>query len=49
MAEIDPNVQRLWRQLEEEEQRAALEKKRLQEVWLKLSSMHQDQEGRRKK
>ena len=43
----DPEVQRLWYQLEEEEQNAVLERKRLQEIWLKVSAMHRENEERR--
>lgn len=36
----DPGVQRLWEQLEDEEQAIVMERQRLQDIWRKISSMH---------
>ena len=37
---LDPGVQRLWDQLEDEEQAIVLERRRLQDIWRKISTMH---------
>lgn len=36
----DPGVQRLWEQLEDEEQAIAMERRRLQDIWKNISAMH---------
>ncbi|CAM9554833.1 unnamed protein product [Scytosiphon promiscuus] len=37
---VDPGVQHLWDQLEDEEQAIKVERRRLQEIWTKISAMH---------
>ncbi|CAM9913103.1 unnamed protein product, partial [Chrysoparadoxa australica] len=39
---VDPTIQALWAQLEKEGQRVVLEKHRLQEIWMKIVAMHQE-------
>ncbi|CAM9618362.1 unnamed protein product, partial [Phaeothamnion confervicola] len=36
----DPEVARWWSQLENEERNVAIERRRLQEIWVKISAMH---------
>jgi hypothetical protein len=47
MASTDPSVTRLWHQLEEEEKKVVLERKRLQEIWQKIAQMHSVNEAKR--
>lgn len=37
---VDPGVKRLWEQLEDEEQAIVMERRRLQDIWKKISAMH---------
>jgi hypothetical protein len=47
-AMVDPRVGRLWDQLETEERKAAVEKKRLQEIWQRVAQMHKVNEDARR-
>ncbi|CAM9092550.1 unnamed protein product [Ectocarpus fasciculatus] len=38
--QVDPGVQRLWDQLEDEEHAILVERRRLQDIWKQISTMH---------
>ena len=38
--QADPDAKRLWEQLEDEEEAIAIERRRLQDIWKKISAMH---------
>ncbi|KAG5193156.1 BTB/POZ protein [Tribonema minus] len=44
----DPSVSLLWESLEEEEQNVLLERRKLQEIWLKIADMHTVNEEKRR-
>jgi hypothetical protein len=44
----DPAVGLLWEQLEEEEQKVLAERRRLQDIWLKIADMHSANERKRR-
>lgn len=40
LRQADPAIKRLWEKLENEQQAIVLERRRLQDIWRKISAMH---------
>lgn len=42
LRQADPAIKRLWEKLEDEQQAIVLERRRLQDIWRKISAMHRE-------